>query len=147
MLGKGEMVNRNLMTMFLVASGELFIFIQIFIFRLPRLPHPYKKHEKNHKMDVRIIECLNIHQIVSQFCGLLLLLYYLCLYKALHVVGAQISEEGGRKNRKEGRTQEGEFCKWRIDIKANCKIFILGLTPTVKPPLETSQRQLASSCF
>lgn len=47
MLGKGEMVNRNLMTMFLVASGELFIFIQIFIFRLPRLPLPYKKHEKS----------------------------------------------------------------------------------------------------
>ena len=47
MLGKGETVNRNLMTMFLVASGELFIFILIFIFRLPRLPLPYKKQEKS----------------------------------------------------------------------------------------------------
>ena len=47
MLGKGEMVKRNLMTMFLVACGELFIFILIFIFRLPRLPLPYKKQEKS----------------------------------------------------------------------------------------------------
>lgn len=47
MLGKGEMVNRNLMTMFLVASGGLFIFILIFIFRLPRLLLPYKKQEKS----------------------------------------------------------------------------------------------------
>lgn len=42
------------------------------------------------------------------FVSLFLVLYYLCLYNALHTVGAQIFEEGGRKQRKEGRIQTAE---------------------------------------
>lgn len=40
--------------------------------------------------------------------GFFLLLYQLCFYNALHIVGAQIFEEGGRKAKKEGRIQTGE---------------------------------------
>lgn len=39
--------------------------------------------------------------------GLFLLLYYLCLYNDLHIVGAQISEEGGGRTGKKEEPRRG----------------------------------------
>lgn len=69
MLDKGEMVNKNLMTMFLVVSIERLLkgnvyYSYLFRFLFSDLPN-YSANIKYHKMDVRIIECLNILKIVS----------------------------------------------------------------------------------
>lgn len=150
MLDKGEKVNRNLMTTFLVVSGERllkwneyysYLFWPLFL-GLPHYLPPYKKHKKIIKwsQNNRIFEHILLLKIdnklhVCFFFTIMLPTLKQCFpYRYSNIRGSWEEGQGGGKN-----SNRKEFYKCSMDIEANYEIFILGLTWTLKFLLRISQ--------